>query len=155
MGLMIPVITFGQSLSQELDRRTLNLHTDTAIIETQIKIYDEHIKTKPNKTYYWYKERKIYKTQGGISGSPLDGYYEVYFSDGNIRISGFFKKGLKHKKWKAWSEMGALLYVKRYSRGVLHRKSEIFMDDTLKTECYWKGKLIRTKKKAVNSNEKE
>ncbi len=75
-------------------------------------------KHNPDKIYFWFKSQKILTTQGGSSGSLLDGQYESFYKNNQLAERGIFKKGLKDGVWKCWSENGVLIHQENWSHGV-------------------------------------
>ena len=80
--------------------------------ESQLK------KHNPDKIYFWFKSQKILTTQGGSSGSLLNGQYESFYKNNQLAERGVFKKGLKHGTWKFWGENGILIHQENWSRGI-------------------------------------
>ncbi|MBB6126357.1 toxin-antitoxin system YwqK family antitoxin [Mucilaginibacter lappiensis] len=62
----------------------------------------------PELTYYWYGAGAIHQLQGGFSGHLLNGSYEEYYINKNLKTQGTFEKGLKNGLWKEWDESGKL-----------------------------------------------
>ncbi|MGV3610302.1 MAG: toxin-antitoxin system YwqK family antitoxin [Fluviicola sp.] len=79
--------------------------------ESQLKKYN------PIKNYYWFKSQKILVTQGGSSGSLLDGLYESFYKNNQLSEKGLFKKGLKEGVWTSWNPKGVLIHQENWSRG--------------------------------------
>jgi antitoxin component YwqK of YwqJK toxin-antitoxin module len=80
--------------------------------ESQLKKYN------PDKNYYWLKSQKILITQGGSSGSLLNGDYESFYKNNQLAEKGLFKKGLKHGVWKHWAPNGILIHRENWSKGI-------------------------------------
>lgn len=68
--------------------------------------------------YYWYAANSIHQTQGGYSGTLLNGLYTEYFANKSLKEQGSFVKGLKHGIWKAWDEDGKLISETNWKNGV-------------------------------------
>jgi antitoxin component YwqK of YwqJK toxin-antitoxin module len=79
--------------------------------ESQLKKYD------PDKNYYWFKSQKVLVTQGGSSGSLLDGLYESFYKNNQLAEKGLFKKGLKEGVWTSWNPKGVLIHQEKWSKG--------------------------------------
>ncbi len=56
--------------------------------------------------YYWYDNDSIYITEGRPAGYVLQGKYEVFYGNGQLKEFGNFDYGLKDGKWTIWDEMG-------------------------------------------------
>jgi antitoxin component YwqK of YwqJK toxin-antitoxin module len=79
-----------------------------------------------SKYYYWYKTQKVMSTQGGSSGSLLNGKFEAFYENKQLSKIGTFKKGLKNGEWKYWREDGSLIRVENWKRGKLCGKEVIY-----------------------------
>ena len=75
--------------------------------------------TKPDLFYYWYEANAIHSTQGGFSGKLLNGQYNEYYLNKNLKVQGGFKKGLKNGEWKSWNEDGTLAGSSTWKNGQL------------------------------------
>lgn len=79
--------------------------------DSQLKKY------RQNKDYYWFKSQKILITQGGSSGSLLNGAYESFYRNNQLAEKGVFKMGLKHGVWQSWNPNGVLVHRENWSKG--------------------------------------
>jgi antitoxin component YwqK of YwqJK toxin-antitoxin module len=73
---------------------------------------------KPALFYYWYQANAIHSTQGGFSGKLLNGAYNEYYPNKNLKSQGNYKKGLKTGLWKVWNKDGTLAEVIAWKKGV-------------------------------------
>src|ERR1700728_4802757 len=64
------------------------------IIQAEIIPVDNEPGAKADRIYYWYDNNNIHLSQGGFSGKLLNGLYESYYLDHNLKEQGIFKKGL-------------------------------------------------------------
>jgi antitoxin component YwqK of YwqJK toxin-antitoxin module len=78
---------------------------------------------KSDRFYYWYSSNKIHYSQGGFSGKLLNGAYNEYYLNKNLKEQGNFKKGLKKGTWKSWNEDGTLSQISVWKNGVIVQKS--------------------------------
>ena len=69
--------------------------------------------------YYWYSGNAIHSSQGGYSGRLLNGRYNEYYLNNNLKEQGNFNKGLKDGLWKSWNESGALSQVSNWKNGAI------------------------------------
>lgn len=90
--------------------------------ESQLKKYNS------KKNYYWFKSQKILITQGGSSGSLLNGDYESFYKNNQLAEKGLFKKGLKHGAWKFWGTNGILIHQENWSNGIQIGKQLYYSD---------------------------
>lgn len=73
---------------------------------------------KANLFYYWYSANLIHTTQGGYSGDLLNGHYNEYYPNKNLKEQGTFKKGLKNGVWKTWNKNGTINHVENWKNGI-------------------------------------
>jgi antitoxin component YwqK of YwqJK toxin-antitoxin module len=85
---------------------------------------DIHPSAKPNLSYYWYSANQIHSTQGGFSGTLLNGQYTEYYLNKNLKEQGAFKKGLKDDVWKSWNEDGTLKQTVNWHKGLVVIKNK-------------------------------
>jgi hypothetical protein len=106
--------------------RTLNYS------ESQLKKYDEQ------KIYFWYKAQHVYTTQGGSSGTLLNGKFEAFYTNNQLAYSGNFSKGLKHGAWSYWKQNGLLEHVESWKKGKQIGKQFYYNDQGMvyKTICF-------------------
>lgn len=107
------------------------------------------VKAEQTKFYYWFKSQKIHITQGGFSGSLLDGAYESFYSNHQLESAGHFSDGLKEGDWKYWYSNGHLKRIEPHKKGLLHGSvayfdsSGQFLCDTLFKKGQIHGKYKR------------
>lgn len=118
-GFTLLFSLFGFSQKFEIENKFHIKQDDKSIVfrvldsdESQLKKYN------PNKNYFWFKSQKVLSTQGGSSGSLLDGVYESFYKNNQLAEKGLFKKGLKHGIWKFWSPNGVLIHQENWSKGI-------------------------------------
>jgi len=70
-----------------------------------------------NATYYWCSGNQINVTQGGYSGKLLNGNYQDFYLNKNLKETGAFKHGLKTGIWKSWTDTGILKDQYAYQNG--------------------------------------
>lgn len=102
-------------MSFQKDIRKISVSTENYKIEAFTT--SKQIKPKNNLTYYWYKSRKIYNTEGNFSGELLDDKYESFFFSGALHQKGHFNKGLKNGLWFTYDEKGNLIESKKWRNG--------------------------------------
>lgn len=73
-----------------------------------------------DRNYYWSRGNQINKTQGGFSGKLLNGDYNVFYENKNLKESGIYKKGLKSGTWKYWNPEGRLTNKTNFKDGFKH-----------------------------------
>ncbi len=93
------------------------------IIQAEILPVTTEPRIKSDRFYYWYSSNKIHFTQGGFSGKLLNGGYNEYYLNKNLKEQGNFKKGLKDGAWKSWNEEGTLSQLSIWKNGVIVQKS--------------------------------
>lgn len=93
--------------------------------ESQLKKYNS------KKYYYWFKSQKILITEGGSSGSLLNGDYESFYKNNQLAEKGLFTKGLKDGVWKFWNQNGILIHQENWSKGTQIGKQLYYSEDGL------------------------
>ncbi len=93
--------------------------------ESQLKKYNS------KKYYYWFKSQKVLITQGGSSGSLLNGDYESFYKNNQLAEKGSFTKGLKDGIWKSWNRNGILVHQENWSKGIQTGKQLYYSEDGL------------------------
>jgi hypothetical protein len=113
---LLPAFVFSQRLPDfGLYRIRIN-ETDKNIV-AEIKPSGDNVATNLDKNYYWYSGNTIKITQGGYSGHLLNGNYSEYYLNKNLKEQGVFKKGLKSKVWKSWTDDGKLTSLITWKNG--------------------------------------
>src|SRR5688500_101 len=98
----------GQSYYRNLATKTYQVtvtypeHKITA----HIKPVKNQINPSADRYYYWYSANQINTTQGGFSGSLLNGLYSDFYRNKNLKEKGEFDHGLKTGEWMAWYDNG-------------------------------------------------
>jgi len=97
----------------------LKLYYDEYYIQFEFAIEEKlEIELQDDLYYYWYKEKKVNRTQGGFDGKALHGDFTVFFLSGKLKEKGQFNLGLKQDKWKKWYEEGTLFEVGNWDNGL-------------------------------------
>ena len=129
IGFILHCSLVGFSQKFEIENKFRIKQDDKSIIfrvldtdESQLKKYSS------KKNYYWFKSQKILITQGGSSGSLLNGDYESFYKNNQLAEKGLFKKGLKHGDWKFWGANGILIHQENWSNGIQIGKQLYYND---------------------------
>jgi antitoxin component YwqK of YwqJK toxin-antitoxin module len=109
---------YAQKLSDYGIDKVRIVETDK-IIQAEIIPVNSAPAIKSDRFYYWYNDNSIHSSQGGFSGKLLNGLYEAYYLNHNLKEKGAFKKGLKNGIWKSWKEDGTLSQVANWKNGIL------------------------------------
>ena len=64
----------------------------------------------------------LFTTGHLFAQSPQNGRYKEYFSDGSIKVSGYYKNGLKIKTWLYYQEGGKLVTKEKWKNGEINWK---------------------------------
>lgn len=99
--------------------RTIIAHTGT----------DKITVSHHDRIYFWYGSNAIHQTEGGFSGRLLNGQYQEFYADKNLREQGEFKDGLKDGVWQSWSENGLLKEFVNWKAGQKHGDFEFYNAD--------------------------
>ncbi|WP_158800286.1 toxin-antitoxin system YwqK family antitoxin [Pedobacter sp. L105] len=129
----------------------------------------EDVSVTSDRHYYWFAGNKINITQGGYSEKLLNGEYQDFYQNKNLKEAGDFDKGLKSGIWKNWTEDGVLKDQFSFSKGkkngayflfdvqgrvtekggyqndLLNGKQERFRADSTVVLYYKEGKIIHRK----------
>lgn len=84
-----------------------------------------------NKTYYWYKAQFVISTQGGSSGTLLNGNFNAYYLNKQLAEQGSFDRGLKNGIWKYWDDKGKLTRLETWKNGIIKGMQITFYSDGL------------------------
>jgi antitoxin component YwqK of YwqJK toxin-antitoxin module len=136
---LVCIEAFGQKLPDYGLNKVRITQTDKIIV-AEIEPVSSNPSIKRDLIYYWYSANIIHATQGGFSGTLLNGRYTEYYPDKNLKEQGEFKNGLKDGVWKNWSDDGTLMASTNWKHG-----SEV----TVKRPPIWKrvhlfGKKAKT-----------
>lgn len=121
--ILLPCITISLHAQEILvDYNPVNklkLYYDEYYMQFEFAIEEKlEIEIDDNLFYYWYKENKINRTQGGLDGKALHGNFTVFFNSGKLKEKGQFNIGLKDGKWKKWYDNGNLYEVGNWENGL-------------------------------------
>lgn len=116
-------------------------------IQAEINPVESELKIQTDRSYYWYSSGKIKITQGGYSGKLLNGQYNEFYLNKNLKEQGEFKKGLKNGLWKSWTENGKLVQAVNWKNGIRNGGFESYDEkgNLVETGTYRNDKLARTK----------
>ena len=141
----------------------INLDDHTIVTYTRPR---GRISTHNDCSYYWLSGQSIHVTQGGFSGKLLNGSYESFYLNKNLKESGNFLDGVKIGEWKNWTDQGVLTdqYIWKagkkngkyrkfspegkeieygcYQNDLLHGK-QVIVGDSLHVIHYKHGKVIQ------------
>jgi antitoxin component YwqK of YwqJK toxin-antitoxin module len=87
-------------------------------ISAEIKPVHAAPALETDRFYNWYSSNKISETQGGYSGTLLNGQYQEFYLNKNLKVQGVFEKGLKNGIWKEWTEDGILIRSLTWKKGI-------------------------------------
>ncbi|QKJ31053.1 hypothetical protein HQ865_15255 [Mucilaginibacter mali] len=123
-------LIIGAAIAQKIPESTgvnrVRLVAGDKTILAELMPGDSWAPVNNEKTYYWYSANAIHTTQGGYSGKLLQGSYNEYFLNKNLKEQGNFLKGLKNGLWKKWNENGVLLESVNWADGFKRGKFEVF-----------------------------
>jgi hypothetical protein len=116
--LLVPIALHAQNYPDDgLDK--VRIVEEDKVIKAEIKPLISAPKPKTDRFYYWYSGNAIHSTQGGFSGDLLNGLYNEYYINRNLKTQGNFKRGLKDGVWKRWNEDGTLKEVANWKDGLV------------------------------------
>jgi len=126
--LSIALITTLISFSQDFIKQSVNIKQDGLSYKFYVLDSDEKgVRNYDNeKYYYWFKTQKVISTQGGSSGSLLNGIFQSFYANNQLYEQGNFDKGLKVGEWKKWDNRGTLVRIENWRNGKLSGKQSDF-----------------------------
>jgi hypothetical protein len=107
----------GQSYYKDVDLVKVTVNYSDHMVITWLRPVKRQVFARPDKNYYWYSANHIHNTQGGFSGKLINGMYNDYYSNKNLKEQGRFLNGLKTGVWKTWSPEGRLQLVTEWNGG--------------------------------------
>lgn len=112
------------TLWAQTEREYLRINTsDEKIVAYLTK---KEVKPQLQSEYYWSVKRELHHSIGGYSGKLVDGTFEIYYLNNQLKTKGDFKLGQKQGLWKTWLESGKLDKLEHWQGGVLTGKSSHF-----------------------------
>lgn len=109
--LIIQALSFlsvkAQSYEDILARQKVIINYDDHSVVTYTTP-EKKVLPKNNSYYYWFSGNSINVTQAGFSGKLLNGSFQSFYLNKNLKESGQFVKGLKVGEWKNWNDQGVL-----------------------------------------------
>jgi len=118
-GLLYNILLYGQESVAE--HRTLFLRDSNYSMKVQIlNTPPVNINFSNDLTYYYHYKDAIHQSQGGYTGSLLDGTWESQYPNNLLYSQGMFEKGLKSGIWHYWYPNGRLQREERWREGRLH-----------------------------------
>ena len=114
---VVRLVTF----SQDFIKQSVNIKQDGLSYKFYVLDSDEKgVRNYSNKKYYyWFKTQKVMATQGGSSGSLLNGTFQSFYANNQLSEQGEFEKGLKDGEWKKWDANGNLVRIENWKNGIL------------------------------------
>jgi len=144
--LLCPLFAHAQKLP-DFGFDKVRIVTSDKIIQTETLPVSSDPDIESDRFYYWYSAGAIHSTQGGFSGTLLNGSYNEYYLDKNLKQQGIFNKGLKDGIWKSWSDNGTLTEMYTWKEGLRSGKFELFDDQGhLKQSGFYKADVLVVKK---------
>lgn len=127
---------FGQKITKDIYLkhaiRQDGLAVNFTVLDTDKKGVRRFSK---DKFYYWYKSQLVLSTQGGASGTLLDGIFEAFYTNKQLAKKGAFFKGLKDGEWLYWRMDGTLIKTEIWKNGILNGAERLYNEE---------GKLYET-----------
>lgn len=147
--LVILFLSSTLVFSQKKLELTLNVNGIPASVEVDNE--NEERKVMISETYFWFKNNQIIQTVGGYQGQLLHGHYIESYSNGQLKLKGFFHYGQQCGEWKYWSEEGNIQRLENWKKNKLHGKTIYFKEsgETGVVKVFKKG-ILTTKEKEVN-----
>jgi antitoxin component YwqK of YwqJK toxin-antitoxin module len=113
---ILSISAFAQKLP-DMGLYKVRINESDKSITAEIKPVKSEPSLEPDRFYNWYSSNRIKQTQGGYSGSLLNGLYNEFYLNKNLKEQGVFDKGLRDGIWKSWTEDGILIQEITWNRG--------------------------------------
>ena len=118
MALFVTSTIYAQK-PPKLDTNKIRITEKDQTILAEINPVNSSSKVKSGLFYYWFSANGIHFSQGGFSGKLLNGSYNEFYPDKNLKQQGTFKNGLKDGNWKSWNEDGTLSSATKWKNGLV------------------------------------
>lgn len=82
-----------------MENKKCDIKTENGVIEKPLEVIDGY-------TIKYHANGKTIWSKGKMSGDQPEGYWEWYRADGNIKRSGYFKKGEPVGEWITYDGKG-------------------------------------------------
>jgi antitoxin component YwqK of YwqJK toxin-antitoxin module len=132
--IWLPLATFAQKMP-DYGIYHIRISDTDKTIQAEIIPVTSMPDVKPELEYYWYGANTIHRLQGGFSGQLLNGTYNEYYKNKNLKTQGLFEKGLKNGEWKDWYEDGKLNRLITWEKGIQSGRFSLYNPD---------GKIIQS-----------
>jgi MORN repeat variant len=147
-----------QTLLRHNQGHSVTLRDSTTHIIAHLMVEKNHASCSNKLDYYSFKSGKIFKTQGAINGTALQGLYRELYESGELKESGNFSHGLKDGVWKSWYNNGNLKEIAHFRHGKQLKRTRRFTIDGNRIPKEKKIKKEKVKKETVkkeNVNKKK
>lgn len=104
--------------AQETDTRNMSVKDNNLAQNFSVLTHEILIKPKNELIYSYFRDEKLFRTQGSFSGWLLHGKYESFYNDKMLESQGYYQYGLKNGEWKHWHTNGFLKLVETWRKGV-------------------------------------
>lgn len=122
-------------------------------ITVEIKPVRSEPSIRSDRFYSWYSSNQIKQTQGGYSGTLLNGQYNEFYANKNLSEQGNYDEGLKDGVWKKWSDSGILMQLITWKGGVKQGEFDIYDEKgNLKNKGHYRNGVLDGKQIAYNAN---
>lgn len=148
------IITFFTSFlltslfAQEI-KKEVSIDINGVAANVQLDVSKKRRKVKLDEVYFWYKPNRVVQTVGGYHGQLLHGYYVESYSNGQLKLKGYFCLGQQCGEWKYWNEEGKLQRVEHWKQNKLHGEV-IYLND--KGEIALEKKFKKGVEESVENN---
>jgi hypothetical protein len=116
IAFFILIITAVSTMAQST--RTIPISDGQYEAKVEIFVNNPDVKPDLQKTYAWFKSKKVHYTQGSFEGVLLHGKFVSFHSDEQLKEEGVYQTGLKNGLWKDWYANGKLKETTSWSNGV-------------------------------------
>jgi antitoxin component YwqK of YwqJK toxin-antitoxin module len=117
--VIILLLLFSSLLaqSQVIDTRSLSISDNNISQNFSVSTTEKKLNPKNTLMYFYYRDDKLFQTQGSFSGWLLHGKYESFYPNKSLESQGQFNDGVKNGQWKYWYPNGFLKSVEKWRNG--------------------------------------
>jgi len=139
-------------------RRIINVHDSTSMIRTSVLPKSKsNVSLKEGRYYAWFSYNQIYYTENGVGGNLIDGNFQSFYFNNQLKTSGKYRKGLKAGYWKSWYDNGTLNELTKWKKGQLHGERILFnsLGDQVLREKYKRNVIQIPRLKGIKKKEEK
>jgi hypothetical protein len=144
--IIYPLLLKAEKQKDNFLTRSVVVQEENYLINCRVMVEDVELKIDLKGVYFWFKNSRIWKNEGGYSGSLLHGIYRKYDTEERPIEVGIFHYGRKTGTWKYWNEQGELIRSTVFEKGMKHGLDCIYHSTNQWEKSAYKNNLLHGKK---------